>query len=119
MEFNESAFTLLNGLRTVDSASLGDAGRCKWFITPIDELGNVPFSSDWVELDFDRDDFLTVLKHPRAFLRAEVVTPQDVDNRNARGNVGLASLMSPTLLGASSLSLNAADRPAPRRQRGG
>ena len=119
MEFNDISPILVKSLRTVDAASLGDTERFEWFTTLIDELSNASFSSDRVELDFDQDDFLTVMKHPCAVLWSEVVTSQNADKRNARGECRPHDLDVSDLLKASYLSLNATDRLVLRRELGG
>ena len=119
MEFNDVSPILIRSLSSVDTATLGDTERFEWYTTLINELGSTPFNQDRVELDFDQGDFLQVMRHPCAVLWSEVVTTENADKRNARGECRPHDPDVTDLLEASYLDLNATDRLVLKRELGG
>ena len=119
MEFNDVSPILVRSLSALDTATLGDTERFEWYTTLIDKLGSAPLSGDRVELDFDQGDFMQVMRHPCAVLWSEVVTSENEDRRNARGECRSHDPDVRDLLEAPYLDLNATDRLVLKRELGG
>ena len=119
MEFNDVSPILVRSLSTVDTRTLGDTERFEWYTTLIDELGNVSFNWDRVELGFDQGDFMQVMRHPCAALWSEVVTNENSEKRNARGDCRPQDPDVSDLLETPYLNLNPTDRLVLKRELGG